>query len=202
VRSWLVSLLPERTRRRLDPAPGLAPTIGTALIEMAVGLFILVTGFMAFRHELYRRSIVAGLPGLDNAQAFGYGAVMYLSFLLTLPGLVSVYLFIEGGVRALSAIYVEEPCGSLVVAGLDWAVRRWRRRRRGAARPDVVTIDGDGLVLETDRRRGWDAQTTVAHDGVYYALRAVETPSADRWRYRLGPLPQRWLIRGVRRIDD
>jgi hypothetical protein len=202
VNAWLASLLPERTRQKVAPGQGRGPTLWTALIQMAAGVTLGVTGFIVFRGEYYRRTVAAGFAGGDLDQMFGYGAVLYLSYLVTLRGLAAAYLFVEGGVRALSAIYVEEPCPSLVVSAVDALVRRWRGRRRTPPQADVVTVTEGGLVLETDRRRDWDARTTVDHDGVYYAVREVAAIGPERWRYTLGPIPERHLIRGVRTISS
>ena len=161
--------------------------LGQALIAGLVG----VAWFKAYRLEYYRSA-----PDVSD-NPFAYGAMLWLSFLVSLRGGLALFLFAEGVIRAAHAIITGEPMGTTAGWLVRTAIRRLRSARAPAPRPDRVSRQGDRLVLETDRRRDWDSMTTLRHgDGFYVVERVDETPGGERrYRYTLAPPPARHLIR-------
>jgi hypothetical protein len=168
-------------------------TIVTALAELALGAVLWVVWFAQYRLEFYAAPPPVGA-------SFGYGAVMFLSFLITLRGLVAGFLVAEGAARLLHAVFTHEPIGWLVPFLWRAAARRLRARRRARV-VDRVVRHGDGTVTVEGLARDWTPLATFLVGDRHYTLADVQPVGPELMRYTLRPASEQHLIRNVVRVD-
>jgi hypothetical protein len=216
----VASLVPRRSRDRLR-LESLPLVAGTILSGLAQAILAVVAG--AARYDRYRHAMldpVLGhigrqvteadwIPG--NGPMMAMGATVFLSFLVTLPGLLVGALALEGGLRAVGGAVAQEPIGEAVLWLIEAAARGVHalagRLRDGPRVIDLIARDASGaLDLDTCRDRGWDAMTVLDVDGAFYRVVSHSRQAAGwrRHRYRLVPLSDREIVRRARpyRPDD
>ncbi|MSP59266.1 MAG: hypothetical protein EXR72_02810 [Myxococcales bacterium] len=203
----LASLLPERLRRHISPGDDslVLPTAISAYLQAAGGV---VLGFLMFAR--YHRAITSGdftLPTDGSyAPTFVFGMTLYVGFAFSGWGVVSLWLFTEGLVRAAAAMIGSE-LGSAPVVIADAAVaalrRRWATHQRGPLLHDVVTFAGADfdLCIVSQISRDWDPLATIRLEGKLYRLtNREELAAATRPHvYKLHLIPPEHI---VRRIED
>lgn len=209
------AFLPTRWRAAwgLEHLPLAAGGVASGLIEAGLGVWLFVTGltvaFDAYLPELVPAAVdyvlETGTWHVVAGRAVGYA--VFVHFIASWAGVGCVFLVAEGLGRILCAV-LGEPRGIVLLwladrLGLVIAAckRAWRL---GRIVPDVVTpsADGRGLTIESCRPRDW-ANVALALDGEYWRIVDHEERPAGprRFVYRLEPLPEREIIRGVRVYD-
>ena len=135
--------------------------------------------------------------GADYAQSFVHGASSYLVFLFgTVWGWLAIYLFVEGLLRIASGA-AGEPLGLLPLAIARFAARRLRRPAK--LPDDVVTRDGEAIVIDSAHDYDWHALTTVEIDGAHYAVAREPGAPLRPHRYRLTPIGDGHVVRTITR---
>jgi hypothetical protein len=202
----LVGFLPGEWRRRVG-AEGLpwalAGLVG-GVVQMVVVLLVGATLFHHFRDGALASVIAAAGEGVpvDNGILMGFGAALFLGFLLTPSGLLCVYFFTEGVFRAVSAGVTGEPLGTLplwlAMKAHLWIEARHVEQRLGPLVVDEVTPRAEGgLEIATCRVRPWDALTTLSIEDRAYRVVSHEGRATGPRRhvYRLELAGPRHVIR-------
>jgi len=229
---WLgLPWLPRRPRERIADRYGidlLGATIVSGLLEIAAGACLF---YFAYQSSVAAWSsetsavIAAHADSIAERARSPYwnaynlslfsGSLLFIGFLLTPKGLLSVWAIYEGIFRAVAAAATGETVGSALLVlpyRLARSVRgrlrnRAERRRRRFERPDRVRRlrgrSGDGLLVECDRRKaGWDVGLALELKSGYYRLNRFGARGAGRgrvWRYLLRPWPAGEVIRRQQR---
>jgi hypothetical protein len=174
-------------------------TVATALVELLGGAALWVWWLTRFRLEYYAATQTA--PGETRVDvAFGYGALMFLSFAVSLRGLVASFIVVEGAARLLHAVFTEEPIGFLVPAVARALARRWRAWRSPPP-PDRVARRDDGAVIVEGVARDWGPLSTFVVDGAFFTLAERAPLASGLVRYTLRPASDRHLVRNLVRLD-
>jgi hypothetical protein len=199
---WLAALIagaaPRRIWPRLDPRlPLKSAAFPAGVLTFAIGFAIGVRGFFTFaqrqasaNNEWMLRQLASNV---DNTAAafvpYGMSAMALFIFLFTPIGLLSVYLAASGALRGIRAYIDEDDArGDPMWSGVDWAVTRYRARRRGEkarrAReraegeevPDAlvaakaVGLPGDVVVIASRRKPEWSKGAIVMTSSGWYRL--------------------------------
>jgi hypothetical protein len=231
---WLLALpaglVPRRLWDRLDPPLPLWRTAFlSALLSMSAGFYLGLDGLLKFgartadaNNAWMLRQLANPASGVNPAAAplvpYGFSLFTLFVFLFLTPlGLFCVYLFMSGGLRAVSA-WFDEPHGDLALSGLHWAAttmfeknRQERRqiareRVEGADAPDVLQTgawagvpDADYVVLAARRKAEWNAGAIILTSSDWYKLGVsfeIQTPAGLRTAY---PLKKMDTVEVVRR---
>lgn len=166
-----LSLLPERTRRRWMQSSDPALRIGATL-----------SGLLQF----FLFFVLANILRLEN-----------------LPLTVILYFSAEGLVRFIAAFAVHEflPSLPLYLGSLATAGHQAERERRSRPKsvPDVVERVAADLLVRSCAAKDWNRFTTLRYRDVLYELASEEPGDLSRpFCYRLRPVPEGKLIRGIR----
>ena len=191
-----VSLLPARLRARFGPMPLVAGTAISGGFQLAGGaIFFFVACFSSVARSWPALSRFTFQTGNETAS----GALGYLFFFFSPAGLVTLYVILEGFVRVLSSVSLDEPLGSAtpwLVLRLAGALRTSSVRAPGVVE-DTLRPDGAALILETMQRLDWDERTTIEIGGAMLRVAQIEEHvGAERPHViRLEPIPESWLVR-------
>lgn len=166
-----LSLLPERERQRWMPSS-----------EPALRFGAIVSGIL---------------------QCLIFFVLANLLRLTAVPLTIVLYFSVEGLVRLAGALAAGEllPTLPLYLASLLGAGRAARRELQSRPKvvPDVVESAAGDLMVRSCAAKDWNQFTTLRYQGVLYELAGEEQGDPARpFLYRLRPVPEGKLIRGIR----
>src|SRR5438445_5485147 len=156
---WMAALVvcaaPRRVWDRIDPRfPLRRAATAAGFLTLVVGFFFGLDQFLKFAGVLADTGNTWMLKRAANdasapVAVYGLSAATFIIFLLTPAGLLSMYLFVRGAGRAISAV-VDDPRGDPIISLAHWiATTAWTRNRderqkihrerlEGADAPDVL----------------------------------------------------------------
>jgi len=224
---WIGALLvcaaPRRIWDRIDPRfPLRRAAVAGGLLTLAAGFFfgfdqyLKFGGALADANNAWMLKRAAADPGAPIA-VYGLSVVTLFIFLLTPAGLLSAYLVVSGGARAISAV-VDDPRGDPLISFAHWVAttartsnrddrqRLARERLEGRDAPDVLRtgewadLHGvDYVVLSARRKPEWNPGAIVMTNSDWYKLGVpfdMQTPAGLRTAY---PLTKMETVEVVRR---
>jgi len=229
----VLPFLPERVRTRVADRYGmdlLGATILSGLLEIAIGIVVF---YLAYRSTVAAWSAQTSSVVAEHADSIQQrvksrfwnpynlslfsGSLLYIAFLITPKGMLSVFAIYEGIFRSVAAAATGETIGSAFVV-LPWRLSAWlvQMGRRAADRalakpalPDRVKRlrgrDGDGYLVESDTSKpDWREGLAVEIGECHYRLTRCAARRAGRkqvWRYLLRPWPAGEIIRRRQRYQ-
>src|SRR5579862_7746266 len=230
---WTAALVvcaaPRRIWDRIDPRfPLRDAAVAGAFLTLAIGVFFGLDQFMKFAgatadaNNTWMLAQLAKPAGPHDAEIgfvpYGISVLTLFLFLFFTPsGLLSMYLVVSGGGRAISAV-VDDPRGDPLVSLVHWtATTAWsrsreerkksaRERQEGADAPDVLRtgkwaeLHGvDYVVLAARRKPEWTAGAIILTSSDWYRLGVpfdMQTAAGLRTAY---PLTKMDTVEVVRR---
>jgi len=164
----------------------------SALVQIVCGATLAVSSYPGYLRAL--AGYDAARAQVDTAGSFVLGATAFVGFFFTWRGIVALVLFAEGLVRLLGAA-----AGIEVGTSAGWLVRRIRDTKPQndeIVPPEVVTLDGEVLIIDSARPRLLEPTNVLDHDGRDFICDRVEPGSAPRaHRYVLRPLRDGEVVR-------
>jgi hypothetical protein len=212
--AYLVALLPERIKER-EPFCRFqsdAAHFFSGITECVFALALFVFSYDQVIGKLslgVSRAMAAG-GGIAEGQMRGIGLLGHILSLLHPIALISVYLFVEGMVRAFSAAATGQHQG----IGVFWAIQRiamlgrakkqsmYLRMQLGPKEPDSLFKDetSGGLVLTSIDDKPWRERQVVQYGDDFYILSIknfVPKNKHYRFRYTFKPMHPGEIIRGT-----
>jgi hypothetical protein len=200
--AFLVALLPERIKEResFSGFQSNAAHVFSGISECALALFLFVYGYDQFVGEFSKgiaRAMAAEVTRNDitQAQISEMGVIGYVLYLLHPTAIISLYMIVEGGVRAFAAGLAGRRHG---IAAL-WAIHRiamfagtkWReaslRKQLGPDESDSLFKDdaSGNLVLTSVEDKDWrERQVAKCGDDFYILSTKNFVPKDKYYRYR------------------
>ncbi len=202
-----LSFFPREWRR--SRYSGSASLLERAALAGALAQFVCFG--LIFRWRLHYH--MQALEPFFGEEVYGTGFVGVLLALATELvdpiGLPSLYLTLEGVVRGIAALVVEEVFPTLPISLAFFLSKRWKlgKRVRNERRIDEEFGDhvawmGDKLVISSARpKEDWDA-SAISIRGEFYLATGPHQGSTDRpYSYILLPWPAGQVLRKVRQYD-
>jgi len=214
--AFFVALLPERIKER-EPLAVFQSNfahIVSGIAECVLGLFLFVYGYHNFVSEIGAGAAYA--LARETAQSFSesdlrrMGVYAYLLYLMHPAALISLYMFMEGNIRAFAAGF----SGRCHGIGFFWLIDRislFARTRRKAANlrkqlgpyePDSSFKDeaSGALVLTSIEDKPWQERQIARYGDDFFILSARDfVPKGQyyRYQYTFRPLRPGEIIRGA-----
>jgi hypothetical protein len=196
----------------------------SGILTIFLGAAIGIPGFLEHAGATVSLANAAMLDPRNDAAGYnrgmvqGFSGLAIFTFLFLTPlGLLTLYLFVSGTVRAAAA-WFEDPIGDPLLTGIDYALfagaerhrttreRTTREALEGPEVPDrIVSAASAGLppcdlvVVASRRKPGWERGVTIfTQDAAYRVGDPVERTIAGRLR-TLYPLTTHGDLEAIRK---
>ena len=213
--------LPEKYRSRWPwELPFEPPTLGlmSAYFFLVASVFFYAVSLMSFEREFTSRltdALVDPRGTGEVGKLSWYGAIGFVSFIVTPKGFLLLCLALESIIRVYNTSVTATPLASVLVAGplfLYEKVQGVLNSRKMTARygapdaPDRIHLIDNGIVVCSNRRHpDWDRLKTFSYSHrVFRLMKAGEGVEHGRpcFEYHLGLWPENEVIRSVISLDD
>jgi hypothetical protein len=214
--AFFVALLPERIKER-EPFFVLQSNFAhvvSGIAECVLGLFLFVYGYNNFVGGL-STAVVHAIAGetahlLSEADMGRMGVYSYILYLMHPVALISLYMFMEGSIRAFAAGF----SGRCHGIGFLWLIDRILlfarakckaailRHKIGPYEPDSAFKDesSGALILTSLENKPWQLRQIARHGEDFFILAArdfVPKGRHHRHQYTFRPLHPGEIIRGT-----